>query len=104
MERAARNAVPNADIIVLIAHSIDGRANAGVHMSDRESWHVLEHELSHALFRLADEYPEFQWFSARTPRDEAELLATPNVTTLDDDAKWRGLVTGVEATSAFVLA
>jgi hypothetical protein len=87
---AAARAPVTADVIVMVAHDVDGRANAGAitHVSDRDPWQVVEHELSHVLFHLGDEYSEFMWCSERAPRSEADVLATPNVTLLDDPAKW----------------
>lgn len=93
--RAAANAVAAPEVVVVVAHELAGRANAfgDVHVSDRDDWHVVEHELSHALFHLGDEYTELAWCSARAP-DDAELLATANVTASGDDAKWGGAVAG----------
>jgi hypothetical protein len=96
---AARSA-PDADVVVLIPNSWDGRSNANtlfrhVHLALNERYVSLTHELAHVVFGLADEYVERP---ACFPYDEAVASTTidpfvaPNVTADPTGAKWQDLV------------
>ncbi len=99
----AVGAVTEDAVVVVVAHSAEGRANAAphaIHVTDRDDWRVVQHELSHALFGLADEYVEMRRCSSRTPRDEAHVLSIANLTTLPHAAKWGGLADATGAGGA----
>jgi MYXO-CTERM domain-containing protein len=92
---AALNA-PDVDVVVAIANSGGGRANANypsqlasggtVRLSRNTG--VLTHELGHALFHLADEYEETALCSSPT---EGLMLREPNVTTDATCHKFAGI-------------
>ncbi|MBL4636961.1 MAG: hypothetical protein JKY56_24120 [Kofleriaceae bacterium] len=95
VERVAlvRENCQGADALVVVVNQSEGRANASgstVLISSSDDWQVLQHELGHALFGLADEYAEFQHCSERTPKDVSEFLPVPNVSI--KGAKWRGVI------------
>lgn len=96
--------------LVSVVRGSLGRANGGdfrVRISDLDSTDVLRHELGHALFGLGDEYTEFQQCPWQLPDDhvlrgpspdvsEERLLAVPNLTRVEDPAKWLGAAPAVE--------
>lgn len=92
---AALNA-PDVDVVISVANSGSGRANANYNsqlasggvVRMRLGGDVITHELGHALFRLADEYEEASLCNAQT---ESSLLLEANVTAENSCYKFQGI-------------
>ncbi|MBK6690218.1 MAG: hypothetical protein IPG45_37480 [Deltaproteobacteria bacterium] len=92
---AALNA-PDVDVVISVANSGSGRANANYNsqlasggvVRMRVGGDVITHELGHALFRLADEYEEASLCNAQ---NESSLLLEPNVTAENSCYKFQGI-------------